>query len=47
MSVDTSGGHPDMDYGEHVRTYDGFVRAAQIIVGAAALVLILMAYFLL
>ncbi|MCB1549098.1 MAG: aa3-type cytochrome c oxidase subunit IV [Hyphomicrobiaceae bacterium] len=25
MSIDTSGGHPEMDYKEHVRTYSGFV----------------------
>ena len=26
MSVDTSGGHPAMDYAEHNRTYAGFIR---------------------
>lgn len=26
MSVDTSGGHSEMDYAEHNRTYAGFVR---------------------
>ena len=26
MAVDTSGGHPAMDYPEHLRTYRGFIR---------------------
>ena len=26
MSIDTSNGHPAMDYAEHTRTYQGFVR---------------------
>jgi len=46
VSVDTSGGHPDMDYREHTRTYRGFVRGAQIIVAAAVVVLLLMAFLL-
>ena len=28
MSIDTSGGHPAMDYREHVRTYNGFLKGA-------------------
>ena len=27
MAVDTSGGHPAMDYSEHLRTYSGFLKA--------------------
>lgn len=27
MAVETSGGHPAMDYAEHTRTYAGFIRA--------------------
>jgi hypothetical protein len=27
MAIDTTKGHPAMDYKEHVRTYAGFVRA--------------------
>lgn len=45
MSVDTSGGHPEMDYKEHTRTYAGFLRGLQIIIGAVVLTLILMAVF--
>ncbi len=26
MSVDTSKGNPSMDYAEHVKTYEGFLR---------------------
>jgi len=29
MSVDTSDGHPAMDYKEHVRTYEGFITGAK------------------
>jgi hypothetical protein len=25
MAVDTTGGHPAMDYAEHLRTYSGFI----------------------
>ena len=46
MSVDTSGGHPDMDYAQHKATYAGFIRGTQI--GVVLLVLLLagMAVFL-
>jgi hypothetical protein len=27
MAVDTTGGHPAMDYAEHLRTYSGFIKA--------------------
>jgi Bacterial aa3 type cytochrome c oxidase subunit IV len=46
MSVDTSGGHPEMDYREHVRTYNGFLRGVQLIIGVVLLTLVLMAIFL-
>jgi hypothetical protein len=47
MSVNTSGGHPEMDYNEHVRTYAGFLRGLQLIVGVVLLSLVLAAVFLL
>jgi Bacterial aa3 type cytochrome c oxidase subunit IV len=47
MSVDTSGGHPEMNYREHVRTYKGFLRGMQLIIGVVLLTLVLMAIFLL
>jgi len=47
MSVDTSGGHPKMDYDEHIRTYNGFWLFTKITIVATAVTLIGMAYFLL
>ena len=46
MSVDTSGGHPAMDYAEHRRTYAGFVRGVTVTIVLIVLLLILMAAFL-
>jgi aa3 type cytochrome c oxidase subunit IV len=46
MSVDLTGGHPDMDYEEHHRTYKGFLIATQVLVAFIAILLIGMAYFL-
>ncbi len=37
MSVDTSKGHPAMDYKEHIRTYDGFLK------GSVALIVLVVA----
>jgi hypothetical protein len=47
MSVDTSGGHPAMDYAEHQRTYQAFVRGTMTVVALIVLLLIGMAIFLL
>lgn len=46
MSVDTSGGHPAMDYKEHVRTFNGFVQFTKISVIACVAILVGMAIFL-
>jgi hypothetical protein len=27
MAIDPTGGHPAMDYPEHLRTYSGFLKA--------------------
>ncbi len=40
MSVDTRGGHPAMDYPEHMRTYSGFVRGAIILTTLVALLML-------
>jgi len=40
MPVETSGGHPAMDYPEHLRTYQGFLRVSAIIVVLIALLLL-------
>lgn len=46
MSVDTSDGHEAMDYREHLRTYEGFVRGGAIMTVMAAAVLLGMLIFL-
>ncbi len=43
MSIDTTGGHPSMDYPEHLRTYKGFIRAT---IGLIVLVVLVLAYLL-
>jgi hypothetical protein len=40
MAIDTSGGHPAMDYPEHVRTYSGFLRATTILIACVVVVLL-------
>jgi hypothetical protein len=30
VSVDTSNGHPDMDYAEHQKTYASFLRLTKV-----------------
>lgn len=46
MAIDTSKGHPAMDYREHVTTYRGFLKLVQWAIVFLAVLLILMAYFL-
>jgi hypothetical protein len=46
MSVDTSQGHPAMDYAEHVRTYNGFIKGSIILVVLVAIILFGMLVFL-
>ncbi len=46
VAINTSGGHPDMDYNEHTRTYAGFLRAIKIGVVLLVLLLIGMKLFL-
>ena len=46
MSIDTSNGHPAMDYAEHQRTYQAFIRFTQISVVLLVLLLIGMVTFL-
>jgi hypothetical protein len=40
MAIDTSGGHPAMDYPEHVRTYNGFLRATVVMIVSVVAVLL-------
>lgn len=46
MPIDTSGGHPAMSYGEHTRTYLGFLRGSVVLTVLVALILIGMLIFL-
>jgi len=47
MSLDTSGGHPDMDYKQAVDTYSGFITLLKAATIGSILVLVGMAIFLL
>jgi hypothetical protein len=40
MAIDPAGGHPAMDYPEHVRTYGGFLRATAILIGLVVVILL-------
>jgi len=40
MAIDPTGGHPAMDYAEHVRTYSGFLRATAILIGLVVVILL-------
>lgn len=46
MSVDQSGWHKDMDTTEHVRTYNGFIKGAVILILAVVALLLGMLFFL-
>ncbi len=46
MSIDTSDGHKAMDYREHVRTYDGFLKGSIVLVVLVTLILFGMLVFL-
>jgi hypothetical protein len=40
MAIDPSGGHPAMDYPEHVRTYAGFLRGTVILIALVIAILV-------
>jgi hypothetical protein len=40
MAVDPSGGHPAMDYPEHLRTYKGFIKGTVFLIAFVAAVLL-------
>lgn len=46
MGVDLSGGHKDMDYDEHRRTYKGFLIGTQVLVVSVIVLLVGMLVFL-
>jgi hypothetical protein len=40
MAIDPSGGHPAMDYPEHLRTYSGFIKGMMLMITFVVLVLL-------
>lgn len=46
MSIDTTDGHKAMDYREHIRTYDGFIKGTVALVVLVAVILLGMLIFL-
>jgi hypothetical protein len=40
MAIDPAGGHPAMDYPEHLRTYSGFLRATIVMIVSVVVVLL-------
>ena len=46
MSEPHAGGHPDMDYAEHARTYDGFLTGTKVLIGLVVTILVGMFVFL-
>ena len=46
MSIDTSNGHPDMSYDQHISTYSSFIRLTLAVIIFMALLLAGMAFFL-
>jgi hypothetical protein len=40
MAIDPAGGHPAMDYPEHLRTYSGFLRATIVLIVLVAAILL-------
>ncbi len=46
MSIDTSGGNHNMDYAEHTRTYNGFLRLTIIMIVFLVVLLAGMKFFL-
>ena len=40
MAIDPSGGHPAMDYPEHLRTYSGFVKGTVVMIVLVVLTLL-------
>lgn len=46
MAIDPAGGHPAMDYPEHLRTYSGFIRATIGMIIFIVLLLLFMLFYL-
>jgi len=46
MGIDTAGGSPDMDYAQHLDTYERFLRFTKYMIAFLVVLLAGMAYFL-
>jgi hypothetical protein len=42
MAIDPAGGHPAMDYPEHLRTYSGFVKGTMVTIVLIVLILLIL-----
>jgi hypothetical protein len=40
MAIDPTGGHPAMDYPEHLRTYSGFIKGTIVMIVCVVLILL-------
>ena len=40
MAIDPAGGHPAMDYPEHLRTYSGFIKGTIVMIVLVVLILL-------
>jgi hypothetical protein len=46
MGINTTGGHPAMDYSEHMRTYESFLRLTKMLIAFLVVLLAGMYFFL-
>ena len=46
MSENHAGGHPDMDYSEHNRTYGYFLTGSKVLIGIVVAIMVGMYIFL-
>ena len=46
MGLDTTGGHPDMDYQQHLDTYNAVLRLTKLTIIGLSILLVAMWYFL-
>jgi hypothetical protein len=40
MAIDPAGGHPAMDYPEHLRTYSGFIKGTVVMIVLVIMILL-------
>ena len=44
MAIDPKGGHPAMDYPEHIRTYAGFLKVTTVLIVLIVLLMLFLLY---